>query len=422
MPLTVRVWVLTGWPSRVSASSGPVPPAARDHRLQAAGAGAGREAEGHLAAGAVEGDALEGRAVAAVDPGQQLARRDDGHPACLRRGDERVRVLVVRDVGVHVGGEDAVEALRTQRAVEQRGRLGGDRLVGLVGELRRRLIGVDERPVRGGVAHREARPGEEARPIVQPGAGPVVVGGVEADPVRRLRAGLAGPVAPHDAVGAARARRGGRRVELPELLELQVEVAVEALGGGEVEAVLVAGVRRAVRRARDPQVQRDLEALGLVGGHLRAADRRAGEDVGGRSDALPVGHRAARGALREVAIELALRPVLGVRLAAAAVVVAGEHDRGLPAIGQVPEARQRDPIGRHLGDEVGQEALLLIGARGRHAVEIDPVGLHVAGLGPEEEVVGADRPRWGRTARRAPGRPTPGCPGACRRSSAPDRR
>ena len=41
-------------------------------------------------------------------------------------------------------------------------------------------------------------------------------------------------------------------------------------------------------------------------------------------------------------------------------------------------------------DQVGEQALLLVGLRDRDLVEVDPVGLDVTGL-PEEEVVGADR-------------------------------
>ena len=45
----------------------------------------------------------------------------------------------------------------------------------------------------------------------------------------------------------------------------------------------------------------------------------------------------------------------------------------------------------HLLDQVGEQALLLVGLRDRDLVEVDPVGLDVPGLGAEEEIVGADR-------------------------------
>ena len=47
-----------------------------------------------------------------------------------------------------------------------------------------------------------------------------------------------------------------------------------------------------------------------------------------------------------------------------------------------------------LADQVGEQALLLVGLRDRDLVEVDPVGLRVAGRGAEEQVVGADRAAW----------------------------
>ena len=48
-----------------------------------------------------------------------------------------------------------------------------------------------------------------------------------------------------------------------------------------------------------------------------------------------------------------------------AVVVAGHHDGGLLAARQIPEARQRRAVEVHLGDQVREQALLLVGLRDR---------------------------------------------------------
>ena len=61
---------------------------------------------------AAPGDRRERRGVAAVEPGQHLPRGDDRHAARLGRGDDRVRSGGGVAVGVHVGREDAVVALR----------------------------------------------------------------------------------------------------------------------------------------------------------------------------------------------------------------------------------------------------------------------------------------------------------------------
>ena len=68
----------------------------------------------------------------------------------------------------------------------------------------------------------------------------------------------------------------------------------------------------------------------------------------------------------------------------AAVVVAGHDDRGVLAARQVPEARQRHAVEVHAGDEVGEQALLLVGLRDRDLVQVDPVGLLVPGLAPKK--------------------------------------
>ena len=132
-------------------------------------------------------------------------------------------------------------------------------------------------------------------------------------------------------------------------------------------------------------VQRDLEAVGLVRRRPAASvSGRVRVDVGGAADALPVGDRAAGRAERLVLVEAPGGAAVGV-------VVAGHHDDRLLAAREVPEARQRLAVGVHLPDQVGEQPLLLVGLRDRDLVEVDPVGLGVAGLGAEEQVVGADR-------------------------------
>ena len=64
-------------------------------------------------------------------------------------------------------------------------------------------------------------------------------------------------------------------------------------------------------------------------------------------------------------------------------------------------------------DQVREQPLLLVGLRDRDLVEVDPVG-----LSPGWRRRTGRRSGSGRLRRRAPGRPTPGCPGGCRRPSA----
>ena len=356
--------------------------------MQPAGAAGGVDREAQLPA--AHRQAGERRSLPAVEPREHLARRHDRDAAGLRGLDDRVRPRVVGlgGVGVHVRGDDRVVALRTDRVVEQHGDLGGDVLVGLVGELRGRLVDVDQRAVGVGEALREARPGEEAGAVLDPRAGPVVVVRVEADALPELGVGHVDPAAPHDAVAAARDRARGARPRRRELVELDAQVRGGALKRGVV-AGLVVDVRRAARLARAPEVQPDLEARGLEIRHLLIADGRAGEQVARRAHALPVGHRAAgravdvlvAGELPDGALGLALPD--GLR-----VVVAGHHDGRLEPPRQVPEPRQRHPVLLHGDDEVGQQSLLLVGRRHLHAGEVDPVG--------EEQVVGAQAVRVGR--------------------------
>ena len=72
------------------------------------------------------------------------------------------------------------------------------------------------------------------------------------------------------------------------------------------------------------------------------------------------------------------------------MVVAAHDDDGLLAARQVPEARQRQLVAPISVIRFSEQPLLLVGLRDRDLVRVDPVGLHVAGLRAEEEVVGAD--------------------------------
>ena len=173
----------------------------------------------------------------------------------------------------------------------------------------------------------------------------------------------------------ARQRSGSWRANCGELRRVE---GLAADAGGAVRAVGVG-------------VQGDLEALAVVGGGLRVGERRAGIDVGGAAHALPVGDRAARRAVGLVLVEAPAG-------AAVAVVVAGHHDGRLLAAREVPEPRQRLAVAVHLLDQVGQQPLLLVGLRDRDLVEVDPVGLDVAGLGAEEEVVASGSAPTGRRA------------------------
>ena len=100
-----------------------------------------------------------------------------------------------------------------------------------------------------------------------------------------------------------------------------------------------------------------------------------GIDVGGAAHTLPVGDGAAGRARGLVVVEAAGG-------AAVAVVVAGHDDDGLLAPREVPEAGQRLAVGVHVQDQVGEQALLLVGLRDGDLVEVDPVGLRVAGGAP----------------------------------------
>ena len=61
------------------------------------------------------------------------------------------------------------------------------------------------------------------------------------------------------------------------------------------------------------------------------------------------------------------------------------------SIREIPEARQRLPVAIHLQNQVGEEALLLVGLRNCNLAQVDPVRLRVSVCGAEELVVRADR-------------------------------
>src|SRR3954471_20294546 len=153
MPLTVRVALLTGWPSRLSASSAPVPLAAGTIacRPRAPAPGARRKVIWPL--GLSKATAWKDEPLRPSIQVSSWRAEMTGTPRAFAASTS-VSASGLSARSVHVRGDHAVEALRPQRAVEQRRRLGGDRLLGLVGELGCRLVGIDERPVRRGEAHR----------------------------------------------------------------------------------------------------------------------------------------------------------------------------------------------------------------------------------------------------------------------------
>jgi hypothetical protein len=79
---------------------------------------------------------------------------------------------------------------------------------------------------------------------------------------------------------------------------------------------------------------------------------------------------AARGAVGKILLESARR-------AAIRMIVSGHQDDGFVAEWQVPEPGQRLPIQCHVVNQVRQQALLLVGLRDVHLVEIDPVRLRI---------------------------------------------
>src|SRR5262249_2436569 len=98
--------------------------------------------------------------------------------------------------------ERSVEALRSYGIVEESIDSEGVRLLGFVGHLRSYLILIDQIPVSIGEPHGHARTCEEAGLIVYPRRRPVVVVGVELDPVFEFNLRLGIVVAPRNAVCA----------------------------------------------------------------------------------------------------------------------------------------------------------------------------------------------------------------------------
>ena len=273
----------------------------------------------------------------------------------------------------------------------------------LVGQLRRRLVDVDRRAVErtgdAGEAHRHPRPGEHPRLLEHPGRRPVVVVRVEPDPVLASDDRLARPVAPGNAVRAVGSRRRDAAVLRGERRLLRVPVDGER-GGREI-------------RAAGRQVQGDLEAVVLERLGLIVRERRVRIDVRRAPDALPVRDGAAR---RVMVLELLERQRGADRLG---MVVTGHHHDGLLAAREVPEARERQPVDAHLRDQVREQALLLVGLRDVHLVEVDPVQ---ARIGAQSSRRGTGRSSGPARSRRARHGPRSGCPGASRRPSSRGRR
>ena len=132
-------------------------------------------------------------------------------------------------------------------------------------------------------------------------------------------------------------------------------------------------------------MQPDLEPLRGVRGGIGLGQGRAGEDVGAAADALPAADIATGGTGRDVLLEAPCRTPV-------AVIVAGHDHDGLEPPREVPEPRQRLLVRGDVGDQVGQQPLLLVGLRNRDHRPVDPVGLGVVARAAEEQVIWADGP------------------------------
>ena len=105
----------------------------RHHGLQAIGAyaHANREAQRiHIPS-----HSAERRAIPAIEPGEHLQRRDNGHATGERRRHGRIRLRRGGVVGVKIGREGAVVPSGPQGIIEQRRNRGRVRLPGLIGHL-----------------------------------------------------------------------------------------------------------------------------------------------------------------------------------------------------------------------------------------------------------------------------------------------
>src|SRR5262249_12716005 len=103
------------------------------HRLQAGGGAAGADRERQMPGGPREGG--EAGAVAAEGPVERLLGGDERYAEGLGHGDGGVLFRAVGVVGVEVGDEEAVVAVRAERVVEERGRRRRVALTGLVGHV-----------------------------------------------------------------------------------------------------------------------------------------------------------------------------------------------------------------------------------------------------------------------------------------------
>ena len=145
--------------------------------------------------------------------------------------------------------------------------------------------------------------------------------------------------------------------------------------------------------------------------HLGIGDLRVRVDVRRAADALPVGDRAARRAVRDVVVEASRRAAVGV-------IVAGHDDDRLQHPREVPEARQR-----LLRRVRRQDACSTAAAAARRPAESRPCSSRPSRAARRRSSRRRrDRRNGSARSRRAPGRTTPGCPGACRRPTSPGRR
>ena len=178
------------------------------------------------------------------------------------------------------------------------------------------------------------------------------------------------PAAPRDTVGAVARRRW--------------DAGVLGAKGGELVGVerLQRGGR--IVRATRVDVQCHLEPLGRVGGRLFVGQRGADVYVRAGPHAFPVLDRATWRAIGDVIVKPA-------RSSPVAMIVAGHDYHCLQALGKVPETRQGLAVQVHVQDQVGQQALLLVGLGDSDLVQVDPVGLGVRAGRTIEHVVGAQR-------------------------------
>ena len=301
-----------------------------------------------------------------------------------------------------VRGEGPVVALRSDRPVEQgvdRERVG---LARLVGHLGRGLVDVDHRAVEVGEPHRHAGAGEEAGHVVHPVRRPVVVVRVEADAVLELDLRLRSPSRStrcSGCGGSPGARATGTVAK--KSASWVGDEAVQAWPGSSPAQLVLTW-------SADLEALRPAYCLAIA-----SVAQRAGVEVRRSSGCTPSRRPSSRRGSPP------RRPGSGVSTFWRAVVVGGHHDDGLLPPREVPEPRQR---------------LLVHGSSSGSGSRAGAAARPPAGSPPwrGSPSRAARRPPWPRRTcrrsaiRRRPRRarrpPTPGCPGACRRSTARGRR